>query len=118
MVAVTGGAEFAKFAADLLRVASGVDIRGQKAVERVGQGALAMARSIAPTDSGDLRSGLRLTRKGTVAILESSEVYSAFQEFGTSRMAPNPFIGPAALEWGPRLVAEVEGIRDEIVKDL
>ena len=118
MVAVTGGAEFAKFAADLLRVASGVDVKGQKAVERVGQGALAMARSIAPTDKGDLRSGLRLTRKGTVAVVESSEFYSAFQEYGTSRMPPNPFMGPTAAEWGPRLVAEVEGLRDEIVKDL
>lgn len=110
--------EFSRFADDLRRAATGIDRQAAVAVERVGQGALKAARATVPVDSGDLRKSLTYRRKGSVATVTSALYYSAFQEFGTSQMAPNPFIGPAAQEWGPRLVAAVEQIRDEVVSKL
>ena len=112
------GAEFARFARDLARSAATLDLRANAAADRVGRGALKSAQRMVPVDQGDLSRSLSFRRRGSVARVESSLYYAAFQEFGTSQMAPNPFIGPAAEEWGPRLVAEVEEIRDDVVKDL
>lgn len=112
------GAEFARFARDLTAAATGIDLRANAAAERVGRGALETARANAPVDTGELRRGLRFRRDGSRAVVESSTFYSAFQEFGTSRMAPDPFIGPAAQLWGPRLFDEVEQIRDDVVRKL
>lgn len=112
------GAGFARFANDLLRAATGIDVQAEQAAERVGRGALRTARSVVPVDSGDLAQSLTFRRVGATAYVESDLFYARFQEYGTSAMAPNPFMGPAVDEWGPRLVREVEAIRDEVVKEL
>lgn len=112
------GAQFARFASDLLKAATDIDALGVAAAEKVGRGALRTAKSIAPEKSGDLERSLTFRREGTTAVISSDLFYARFQEFGTSRMAPNPFMGPTVDEWGPRLVAEVEGIRDEVVRRL
>ncbi len=112
------GAEFARFARDLARSASGIDRKARRAIDRVGRGALKAAESIVPEDEGDLRESLTLKVKGTVATVETSLYYGAFQEFGTSQMAPNPFIGPSAVTWGEALVREVEGIADDVAREL
>lgn len=114
------GAEFARFALDLTRAAAGIEDLADAAVMRVTRGALKTARDVAPVgETGALKAGIRVVRRrdGSVAV-ESSEFYSAFQEFGTSRMAPNPFMRPAVDRWAPRLTQEVEGIRDRVVRRL
>lgn len=110
--------EFTAYAARLRRAASTVEQRAERLVDEVGRGALHDAELYAPVLSGKLRGGLRLERQGAVAKVTSSEFYSRFQEYGTSEMAPNPFVGPAAREWGPKLVLEVERLRDGIARDL
>jgi HK97 gp10 family phage protein len=109
---------FAKFARDLALAAAGIDEKANKVAEKVGRGAAAAAQANAPADTGALRAGVRFRRRGSVATVESSLYYSAFQEFGTSKMAPNPFMGPAVDVWAPRLLHEVEKIRDEAVRDI
>ncbi|GGL27658.1 hypothetical protein H9L10_03545 [Phycicoccus endophyticus] len=111
--------EITRWAQALRRAASGLERKAEQAVDRVGRGALRDAELYAPVGAtGNLRRGLRLRRDGHRAVITSSEYYSAFQEYGTSQMAPNPFIDPAAREWGPRLVLEVERLRDGIERDL
>lgn len=110
--------EYTRYARDLARSALGLDKEAEQAVTRVAGGALATAQRLAPVESGALRANLRMRRRGSVAVVESTLYYSAFQEFGTSKMAPNPFMEPAATLWGPRLVQEVEKIRDGVVEDL
>ena len=112
------GAEFARFARDLSRAAAAVARGGEGIAATVGRGALNTAQSIAPVESGDLREGLRLVRRGEVAIIETTTRYAAYQEFGTSVMAPNPFIRPTVDQWEPRLVGEVEKVRDKVVRFL
>ena len=109
---------FAAFARDLVRVASGLDARANAVAEKVGQGALRTAKANAPVESGTMRRNVRLVRKGSTSVVESSTFYAAFQEYGTSRMAPNPFMSPAVETWGPRLVREVEALRDDVVGEL
>lgn len=118
------GDAFRKYAHDLARVANKLEPLAAIRTQRVAKGAADMARSVAPVESGALRRGIRTVRRpdGSVAVeadTSSHEKYYAhFQEYGTSTMAPNPFIGPAVDRWGPRLSDELEGMVDEIAKDL
>ena len=112
------GAEFARFARDLSRAAAAVARGGEGIAATVGRGALNTAQSIAPVETGELRRGIRLVRRGEVAIIETTTEYAVYQEFGTSVMAPDPFIGPTFDQWEPRLVGEVEKLRDKVVRFL
>lgn len=112
------GAEFARYATDLLRAAAGLDSMATRAVTRVGRGARATAVELAPVLTGALKAHVNLRVSGAVATVETDTYYAAFQEFGTSRMAPNPFIGPAVARWGPRLVVELEQGRDKALEGL
>ena len=110
--------EFDRYADDLRRAAEGLDEDAEAAVTTVGRGALAVAKSRAPVLTGTLRDELHLIQRGSVAMVVSSLDYSIFPEFGTSTMAPQPFIQPAAA-WGEvRLVREVEEIRDDVAEVL
>jgi hypothetical protein len=110
--------EFARFARDLSVAAANLVGEGELAATIVGRGALSTAERRVPVDKGDLRRSLRLIRRGETSIVEARDEAATFQEYGTSRMAPTPYILPAVEEWGPRLVREVEKIRDRTVRDL
>lgn len=113
------GAEFKAFARDLRVVAEGVEALVEEGLERVGKGALASAEAKAPRDTGELAESLRLRKQGpTAVVLEATARHAPFQEFGTSVMAPQPYVGPAFEEWSPRLVKEIEGVADEIARRL
>lgn len=111
--------EFARFAQDLARAAVGIDSMAEAAELRAARGALETARAVAPVDKGDLRASLRIVRRksGGVSVEATSEA-APYQEYGTSVMAPNPYILPAVDRWGPQLVRDVEGICDEVVRRL
>lgn len=110
--------EFAKFANDIKAAARELDGAGVDVAARVGRRALRTAESIAPVESGDLREGLHVTREGERVTVEVTNYYSTFQEFGTTKMAPNPFVGPAFQRHAPELVAEVERVRNKLVARL
>jgi HK97 gp10 family phage protein len=110
--------EFARYARDLSIAALRLAGEGELAAAIIGRGALASAKRRAPVLTGGLRRDIRLTRKGEVSIVEARDVASVFQEFGTSRHQPQPFIRPTVEEWEPRLVQEVEKVRDRAVRDL
>ena len=118
------GEAFRKYAADLAKVAGRLDSMRDSRLLRVGKGAAATARSVAPTDTGRLRAGINVVKRpdGSVAVEADlsthDDYYAHFQEYGTSDMAPNPFMGPAVDKWGPELVREVEGIADDVAKEL
>lgn len=115
---MSGGEGFARFARDLALAALTLSGEGEKAAAIVGRGALVTAKRNAPVETGALRKGIRLIRDGETSVVETSTFYAAFHEYGTSTVAPHPFIGRAADEWGPRLVQEVEKVRDKVVKNL
>lgn len=112
------GAEFARFARDLSLVALRLSGEGNAVAAIVGRGAFITAKKNAPVKDGDLRRDIHLIRKGETSIVEARDVASTFQEYGTSVMQPQPFMLPAVQGWEPRLVREVEKVRDRVVRDL
>ena len=47
--------------------------------------------------TGDLRESIKHEVKGLEAIIGSDSPIAAYQEFGTDKIPPRPFIGPAAF---------------------
>lgn len=115
---------FRKFAADLSRVADSLPAMAARRTRRVAEGAEATAKSVAPVESGALRSNIHTVRRpdGSWAVearvTSHDDYYAHFQEYGTSRMAPNPFMGPAVDKWGPELVRALEDVADDVAKEL
>lgn len=75
------------------------------------------AKSLAPVDTGNLKgsivtSDLRAVgTSGTItAEVQAKASYSGFVELGTSRMAPQPFMGPAADKHSPVFAAAMAEI--------
>jgi HK97 gp10 family phage protein len=110
--------DFTQYADDLRAVAEGLDEDAEEAVMRVARDALRTAQNRAPVLSGTLRDELHIVRKGSVVAVVSSVPYAIFQEFGTSNMPPNPFIGPAFAQGAVDLVREVEKIADDVAEAL
>ena len=110
--------EIGRWANNVIKAASGIDRLGEKAVTKVSKRAAETARKAAPSDTGRLSRSIRVTVDGSRAVVETDLYYARFQEFGTSKMAPNPFMGPAFQRHAPELVKEVEGIADEIERQL
>lgn len=115
---MSGGDEFAKYARDVAAAADALDDKAEDLEDLIGLGALATARARAPVDEGDIVSGLRLRRDGGRATVEGTTDHDFYQEYGTSSMPAQPFIGPAFEEWEPRLISGVEKIRDDTVRGL
>lgn len=74
---------------------------GRGRLETVGQSVADEARSLAPVGSGDedtpgvLAAGISSVRDGDDVLVQSLAPYSAHVEYGTSKMAAEPFMRPA-----------------------
>ena len=55
------------------------------------------ARSLCPVDTGRLRGSISVNADGSKAVVCANTDYAAYVEFGTSKMAAQPFMVPAAL---------------------
>src|SRR5687767_8625338 len=60
------------------------------------------ARDLAPVETGFLRSQIVVTPEGVAALAD----YSAFQEFGTTRNPPHPYLVPAVEMAKPEFMAD------------
>lgn len=76
------------------------------------------AKSLAPTRSGTLRKSIRVTGSGLKVAVVAATDYSAFVEYGTSRMAPHSFMNPAADRAYPRLYAELSKVAAGVLDGL
>lgn len=68
------------------------------------------AKSMAPVDTGLLRSSIAAKGSGLAWVVESPVDYSVFQEFGTSRMAAQPYMIPAAERVRPSYIAAMRAL--------
>ena len=73
------------------------------------------AKQLAPVDTGNLRNsiGSSVGIGGLSAEISPTAEYAVFVEYGTSRMAPQAFMGPALDRNTPSFVKAVEQLARE-----
>lgn len=97
-----GAEDLRSLSADLTAAGRQVGQRARAVVRKTAMDIEASAKSLAPVDTGNLKnsighSDLRIGTSGQlVAEIGPTANYGIFLEQGTSRMAAQPFMGPAA----------------------
>ena len=112
---MTENAELTKLAVDLGKVSSKVTQEVIKATAAAGREVASEAKSRAPRRSGALANSIVSHAKGLVAVVAADARHGAFQEFGTSRHGPQPFLGPALAAKKDAYVRRIEQIAGDIL---
>ena len=89
--------DLTRFAEDLRETADTLTRRASQVVRKAALDTMADAKTLAPVDTGNLRNSITTdTRTGDLrAVVEATASYSAYLEWGTSKMQPQPFMRPA-----------------------
>lgn len=114
--------ELRKLSADLSGVADRIGPEVQKVVRKGLVDITALGKRGAPVDTGFLRSSIKpsdLRRVGQTGVIEGetgpTASYGGYVERGTSRMAPRPYMAPAADAVEPGFVAAIEQLGGTIL---
>ena len=94
----------AALAAELSREASQIPHKASQAVAKAAFDTQARARARAPVDTGNLRNSITVDVQGTEASVGPEADYGIYLEYGTSRMAAQPYMNPAADEVEPGFI--------------
>lgn len=117
---VDGIGDLNRIAVDLARNADRIGADTAKVVRRSGQQLAAKGQQFAPVDTSALQQSIGVDyigdgRSGEMAATAGPTVdYGPFVEYGTSRMAPYAFMGPALDRVAPDFVAALEALTDPL----
>lgn len=84
--------EVVKLARDLGLAAQLMPLATEEALNKAGEMVQTEARSAAPVLTGALRDSVYLHRSKLTRRIGTPLIYGLFQEFGTSKMAPHPWL--------------------------
>lgn len=101
--------------ADLEKGAAKVEGLATKVVAKVALDIEASAKAGAPVDTGFLKNSISSDINGLSAEVGPTASYSMFLEYGTSRMAPQPFMGPAVDANEPNFVSAMGQVGEKIL---
>ncbi|MCW2132888.1 HK97-gp10 family putative phage morphogenesis protein [Arthrobacter sp. VKM Ac-2550] len=100
--------ELVKLAGDIKKAAKSTGPRAQLVIRKTARDITADAKNLAPVDTGNLKGSISHTdlrtvgRSGTLTVeIGPTASYAVFVELGTSKMAAQPFMGPAADRRAP-----------------
>ena len=99
--------ELRNLAAKLGTIPKAAGPLAQVAVKKTAKDIEGTAKTLAPVDTGFLKSSITtsdlrsVSRDSPSAEVVASANYAIYQELGTSRMAAQPFLGPAADKHSP-----------------
>ncbi len=104
-------------AADLLAAAAAVEHEAPLVVGFAAARTVETARQAAPVRTGELRNSIAaLTGLGGLsATVEAASDHAVFVEYGTSRMRPQPFMGPAADAAEEDFVKAMEALGGDVL---
>lgn len=107
-----------KLAADLGKVGPEVVKKARTVVQVVCANTKRDAQILAPVDTGNLRNSISYETHqigaGTYGLVGPTADYGAFVEFGTSRMGPQPYMGPATDRHENTFVEAMKAINPEV----
>lgn len=82
--------------------------RASQAVRKAALDIEARAKQVVPVRTGNLKNSIQTTMESDLtAVVETAVEYAPYVELGTRRMAPRPFLGPAAEAVKPSFEAAV-----------
>jgi len=113
------GSDFGRLAASFAQGAANVGSLAQTVVRKTALDVEKDAKSLAPVDTGNLKGSIGHSDLRTVgqsgsleALVGPTADYGVHLEFGTSRMAPQPFMGPALDRQTPAFLAAMEQLAE------
>jgi len=80
------------------------------ATEEIASDIVELARENAPVDTGELRDSIRVEVDGNDHTVVVGADHGAFVEFGTSKMAAQPYLGPAVAKVRRNLAKYFKGV--------
>ncbi len=109
--------ELLTLAADLGRAGTTVVRKAQQAVRKSALDVSTIAAELAPVDTSFLKSsiGTDVAADGLSAVVGPSASYGAHVEFGTRRMSPQPYMGPALDAVTPGFAAAMEQLGGDVL---
>lgn len=116
MVFVTiDASEVHQLASDILRHADTTQPRAEMVVAKVGHDMQGSAQTYCPVDTGYLKSSISLDVVGLGFDLGPTAEYGEYVELGTSRMSPEPFLGPAYDQHLPNLEQALGSLGEQVL---
>ena len=114
---MTGYDDLLKLSADLGKASYEVTRKAQLVVAKTAHDIEADAKSLAPVDTGTLRNSISTTigNGGLSAEIGPTVHYAPYLEYGTRRMAPQPYMGPAAERRAEPFVKAIESLGGEFL---
>lgn len=111
--ALMSGDAYRKHAAELRRESATLRKRASQVVRKVAFDTEAHAKDLAPVDTGNLKNSIITQMRGDLkAGVIATATYAPYVELGTSRMAPQPFLGPATDMNTPLFVEAMSRLAD------
>ena len=98
-----------RLTARINKAVNSLDEKIVEGLEVVGSNIVADAKSWAPVRTGRLRDSIGMSVLNRQLEVYAEAEYAAYVEYGTSRMAPRPFLAPAFEANRPDLVAVLNG---------
>lgn len=100
---------------DLVKGAAKVTPLAERVVAKVAHDIEASAKANAPVDTGNLKGSISSDVNGLTAEIGPTASYGGFQEYGTSKMHAQPFMGPAVDLHTPSFEAALEQVGSKIL---
>lgn len=111
-----GFAEVSRLVSSLKDTTTRVNKDVPAVVQEAGTRVQQRAKFFAPVDTGRLRENIRIDSGGVFDVTVTSHMgYSGFQEWGTSRMNPQPYMGPAAETVTPEFQDDIGTVGKRIM---
>lgn len=95
--------EVQRLAADLVKAAPQVGAKATHAVRATASDIEQTAQTLAPVLTGHLKGSISSHVRGLDAEVGADTRYAGYVEYGTSVMAPQPYMGPAFDQHAPDL---------------
>lgn len=114
---MSGYDELMQVAADLSKAAESAQYKAPMVVAKAALDLEGIAKTFCPVDTGFLRGsiGTDLDLPAASAVIGPTADYAEYVEFGTHRMAPQAFMGPALDRVSPSFVEAIESLGGDVL---
>lgn len=109
--------EVARLAVELDNATNTMQAMAKSAVKKTGLDTVAQAQALAPVDTGALKNSIGVDFDADGYGFEAGPTvnYGGYVEYGTSRMAPQPYLGPAFERTSEQFVKAIESIGGRVL---